>query len=126
MTSLVARMTPFVAAVVLAGCGSSGVRQALPKTVATHPLIVGNTTGKGPDAWYDPTPVRVNVGQAIRWVNRDQEPHDVTSFGANISSGPIPYRGSFTWIPTRPGTFTYFCTLHPGMHGTIVVLPKHQ
>jgi plastocyanin len=112
-----------VLSIVVAGCGShvTAQKQVLPRTTHTRPLIVENTTGKGPDAWYDPDPIRAHVGQAITWVNHDREPHDVTSFDANISSNPIPYKGSFTWTPTRAGTFHYFCTLHPGMHGKIIV-----
>jgi plastocyanin len=111
---------------VLAGCGSHATapKQVLPRAADTHPLIVENTTNKGTDAWYDPNPIHAQVGQSITWVNHDKEPHDVTSFDANFSSGPIPYRGSYTWVASRAGTFRYFCTLHPGMHGAIVVQAK--
>jgi plastocyanin len=112
-------------AVALTGCGSSAAKQALPKTSPGHALIVEDTVGTNPDAWYDPTPLRITVGGTITWTNRDQEPHDATSFAAGFSSGPIPTGGSYRWTATRPGTFHYFCTLHPNMHGVIVVKRRH-
>jgi plastocyanin len=106
----------------LAGCGSSS-RSASPAVsvqAMTHPKIVPNPSGH-PDAWYRPDPIRVRVGQAITWTNQDNDPHDVTADGGAFASGPIPAGGVFRWVPTQPGTYTYFCTLHPEMHGVVIV-----
>jgi plastocyanin len=86
-----------------------------------HPLIVPNTHGKYPDSFYVPDPIRVRVGQPITWINKDTDPHDVTADDGTFGSGPIGAGGTFVWVPTQPGTYPYFCTIHPEMHGTIVV-----
>jgi plastocyanin len=87
----------------------------------THPQIVPNTQGSSPDSWYEPDPIRVRVGQTITWTNQDTDPHDVTADDGTFASGPIGAGGSFRWTPTRPGTYRYICTLHPEMHGEIIV-----
>lgn len=110
-------------AVLAGGCSSSPTKPSLPKAPPTHPLIVEHPGGS-PDALYDPDPIHVTVGQSITWTNKDHEPHDVTSFKGGFSSGPIAYSATYTWHATTPGTFHYFCTLHPDMHGVIVVSPK--
>lgn len=108
----------------LAGCGTtsgSGTPTNTPSHHAmTHPLIIENPSGH-PDAWYRPDPIRVRVGQSVIWTNRDSDPHDVTALNGTFDSGPIPAGGTFRWIPQRPGTYRYMCTLHPDMHGVIIV-----
>jgi len=109
----------------IAGCGSnsSASKSASVASVysMTHPQIVANTQGASPDAWYVPDPIRVRVGQAIIWTNQDSDPHDVTADDGTFYSGPMGAGGSFRWTPTRPGTYRYFCTIHPEMHGEIIV-----
>lgn len=121
-----------VAALILlattAGCGSSAAPPpATPSSVAAispyamrHPNIVENPTGH-PDAWYEPNPIRVKVGQSVTWTNRDADPHDATATNGMFASGPIAAGASYTWVPTRPGTYQYFCTIHPEMHGVVIV-----
>jgi plastocyanin len=86
----------------------------------THPQIVPTRSGH-PDALYVPDPIRVRVGQTVTWINRDTDPHDVTADQGAFASGPIPAGLSFSWTPTAPGTYTYTCTLHPDMHGVVIV-----
>jgi plastocyanin len=84
------------------------------------------------DHAFVPRIVHVKVGQAIVWVNTDQDPHTITSgstgAGDDIwkSSPLIPDGQTFTLRLTRPGTYPYFCKPHQfeeSMHGTIVVSP---
>lgn len=104
------------------GCGSSSTGQSVASVQAmTHPQIVQNRNSKYPDAWYEPNPIRIRVGQAITWTNQDADPHDVTADTGVFASGPIANGGTFRWTPTKSGTYTYFCTLHPEMHGMIIV-----
>ena len=109
-----------LATVLLAGCASSANAPSEPKAPPTRPLIVEHKGG-APDALYDPDPIHVSIGQTITWTNRDHEPHDVTSFTGGFSSGPIAFSAHFRWRAAKAGTFHYFCTLHPDMHGVIVV-----
>jgi plastocyanin len=107
---------------VLSSCGGSGHKNVLPPAPPMHPLIVQHPGGN-PDAFYDPDPAHLKVGQTITWTNKDHEPHDVTSFAGGFSSGPFAFGTSYRWTAVRPGTFHYFCTLHPDMHGLLVIRP---
>ena len=111
----------FIAAI-LAGCGSSAAspKPTVPSYSATQPVIVEHEGGN-PDALYLPDPIKVRIGQEVTWTNDDGDPHDVTAYSGAFASGPIPSGGSWRWIATRPGTYRYFCTVHPEMHGTIIV-----
>jgi plastocyanin len=87
-----------------------------------HPVIVANRKSKVPDAFYVPNPIRVRAGQTVTWTNDDNDLHDVTADDGTFSSGPMAYRTTWRLRLTRPGTYRYFCTLHPDMHGTLIVL----
>ncbi len=69
-----------------------------------------------------PARATVPVGAQVTWTNRDEEPHIVVSTGNRFPSSPAldtgdRYRATFT----TPGTYTYFCSIHPQMVATIVV-----
>lgn len=104
----------------VAGCGDSAPKSHISAYAMAHPLIVQNPKGP-PDAFYQPNPIRVRVGTRITWTNKDTDPHDVTAESGVFDSGPIGAEGTFSWIPLHPGTYPYFCTIHPEMHGVIVV-----
>ena len=84
------------------------------------------TSGGG----YEPDRVTVSPGGSVIWDNQDNALHTATSgnpetavtdgkfdsglIGANQASKPIT-------MPTEPGEYTYFCTLHPFLVGTVTV-----
>jgi plastocyanin len=79
---------------------------------------------------YDPDPVTVSPGAVIVWDNQDNALHTATSgdpatavpdglfdtgmVGAMTQSQPVT-------MPTEPGEYAYFCTLHPYLAGTVIV-----
>jgi plastocyanin len=83
--------------------------------------IVPNTHGHNPDSFYVPHTIYVKVGQIVTWRNLDTDPHDATADSGAFDSGPMAFHGHFRWLALRPGRHTYFCTLHPEMHGVIIV-----
>lgn len=111
--------------VFLAGCSSPFAAGAtstpmIPVGSNTHVTVIATKSGH-PDALYVPDPIRVHVGQTITWSNSDTDPHDVSADDGAFYSGPIGTGGRWQWKATKPGTYTYTCTLHPDMHGTIIV-----
>jgi len=68
-------------------------------------------------------PVTVNVarGSELRWINRDQVPHTVSADGDVFDTGNFGRDEPRSIRFDTPGTFTYFCRLHPFMRGTVVV-----
>ncbi|HEU4599008.1 MAG TPA: cupredoxin family copper-binding protein [Solirubrobacterales bacterium] len=71
---------------------------------------------------YQPDPVVVQVGGKVIWQNEDSAPHTATADDGSFDTGTIEQGkvGSETF--KDPGTFTYFCTIHPTMHGTVEVV----
>jgi len=71
---------------------------------------------------YQPDPVVVQVGGKVTWQNEDTAPHTATADDGSFDTGTIENGkiGSATF--KEPGTFTYFCEIHPTMHGTVEVV----
>ncbi|HET7418684.1 MAG TPA: cupredoxin domain-containing protein [Solirubrobacterales bacterium] len=71
---------------------------------------------------YEPDPVVVQVGGKVSWQNEDTAPHTATADDGSFDTGTIEKGklGSATF--KEPGTFTYFCAIHPTMHGTVEVV----
>jgi plastocyanin len=74
--------------------------------------IVGNL--------FSPATISVTAGGTVSWANNDSVTHTVTADDQSFTSGLL--KGATTWSRTfpTPGTFTYFCEIHPQMTGTVV------
>ena len=70
---------------------------------------------------YAPPTLTVSLGTTVRWVNRDEEPHTVTSATGAFASTGLVKDDSFAQTFTKRGTYQYFCALHPHMKATVVV-----
>ena len=71
---------------------------------------------------YQPDPVVVQVGGKVIWQNQDTAPHTATADDGSFDTGTIEKGkiGSETF--KEAGTFTYFCEIHPTMHGSVEVV----
>jgi plastocyanin len=70
---------------------------------------------------FSPNPVTVSVGAAVRWTNRDDIPHNVVSDDKSFKSKVLDTDDAFVYTFTKPGTYSYFCSIHPKMTGRVVV-----
>jgi plastocyanin len=72
---------------------------------------------------YTPSEITVAPGTTVRWVNQDQADHTVTSDepGGPLDSGVLGEGQSFEYTFETPGTFTYFCEIHPFMTASVTV-----
>ena len=70
---------------------------------------------------FSPATLTVPVGTAVTWTNRDDIPHTVVSDDKSIKSKALDTDEKFTFTFSKAGTYTYFCSIHPKMKGTIVV-----
>ena len=75
------------------------------------------------DFAYRPTPVTIHAGDRIAFVNDDDEAHTVTASDKSYDSGGLDTTDRYERVFTTPGTYAYFCELHPYMKASIVVLP---
>lgn len=74
------------------------------------------------DFAFNPQKITVKSGEKITWVNHDEEPHTVVSVGKKFQkSSALDTDQEFSIIAGAPGTYEYFCSVHPKMTGTIVV-----
>ena len=74
------------------------------------------------DFAFNPQTLTVRAGEKITWINRDEEPHTVVSVEKQFKkSTALDTDQEFTITAGAPGTYTYFCSVHPKMTGTIVV-----
>jgi plastocyanin len=97
------------------------------ETTVVMPLGSSSATG---GAGFEPLDITVSPGATVVWDNQDNALHTATSgnpdtatpdgkfdtgiVGANQQSKPVT-------MPTQPGEYRYFCTLHPFLVGTVTV-----
>ena len=70
---------------------------------------------------FTPSTVNVPVGTQVHWTNRDDIPHTVVSEDKLFKSKALDTDDEFSFTFSKPGTYKYFCSLHPKMTATIVV-----
>jgi plastocyanin len=63
----------------------------------------------------------IPVGTEVTWVNRDDIPHTVVSDDKVFKSKALDTDDKFTYTFTKPGTYKYFCSLHPKMTAEVIV-----
>lgn len=73
---------------------------------------------------FEPETVTITAGDTVRWTNLDPESHDVRGTGTNFGSTALAQGGSYEFLFTDPGTYEYYCSIHPSMKGTVVVTEK--
>ncbi len=75
------------------------------------------------DHAFTPAELTISTGTKVTWTNHDQDPHTVVQRGApsGFHSSALDTNDSYSYTFTTPGTYTYFCTLHPAMVGKITV-----
>ncbi|MCX6684327.1 MAG: cupredoxin family copper-binding protein [Methanoregula sp.] len=106
---------------IVAGCSSSQT----PSTTATPTAsTVGGNTITIKNFAFDPSSLTVKTGTVVTWVNQDGVSHTITSDTGSpvaFSSDSLSNGASYTFTFTLPGTYTYHCSIHPSMKGTIIV-----
>lgn len=70
---------------------------------------------------FTPNMMEVSVGTTVVWTNDDDIPHAVAATERQFKSHALDTGDSFSYTFSQPGTYEYFCSLHPHMTGKIVV-----
>jgi plastocyanin len=109
----------------LAACGGSSSPSAkhaaaptATKAATKQPSTVAVTMR---NIRFRPHRIVVHLGQTVRWTNDDQVDHTVASSALRLASEGIGPGKTFSYTPKRRGTFAYFCTIHAGQTGVLVV-----
>ena len=72
---------------------------------------------------FTPQHVTVKTGTTVTWINDDDVPHTVASSTKFFKSKALDTKDKFSFTFTTPGTYAYFCSVHPQMTGTVTVEP---
>ena len=107
-------------ALVVALLAALAVSSNLPKTVAASAPPAGAEVEINNFA-FTPATITVPVGATVTWTNKDEITHNVVSTDESIRSQALDTNDKFTFTFTQAGTFSYVCSIHPRMRGTVVV-----
>jgi len=73
------------------------------------------------DHIFVPANLTVPAGSKVTWVNHDADPHTVVEENNKFHSGALDTNDNYSYTFMTPGTYKYFCTLHPTMLGSVTV-----
>lgn len=95
---------------------------AMPASQAATPVAGPNQVVINNFA-FGPATLTVKRGTTVTWINKDGDAHTVTAVGAKppFASNPLDTGDSFSFTFNQPGTYAYFCKIHPTMKGVVVV-----
>jgi plastocyanin len=94
---------------------------ATPPANASSEVAVKEVAIKIDNFSFSPATITVPVGTTVRWTNRDDIPHTVVSDDKVFKSKALDTDEAFTYTFTKPGTYGYFCSIHPKMIAKVVV-----
>lgn len=98
--------------------GQAASRGGKGATIRLHQRVVRVTIH---NFAFHPARLVVSPGTRIIWTNTDSDPHTVDSAKNIWTSEALDTDGHFARVFKKTGTFAYYCSIHPFMHGTIVV-----
>jgi plastocyanin len=96
-----------------AGAAEPSTAHLLPSAVTIHIK----------DFKYRPNQVTIHAGDRVTFINDDSEAHTATSDDTSFDSEGLDSGDTWQHVFAKPGTYRYFCELHPYMKATLVVLP---
>jgi plastocyanin len=122
-------------AIVLAACGGGGGgKTAAGNGMAGMPMpgpaatgATGTSTPVATDSVniqnfkFSPATITVTAGSTVVWTNDDSVQHDITFAGGGIASSTLNQNDTFSHAFPTAGTYHYICSIHPFMHGTVIV-----
>lgn len=86
----------------------------------TGQAMAVNTVSMG-DNFFAPQSIIITAGSAIEWKNDGVLPHTATSDSGLFDTGILKKTQSASQVFNTPGTYPYFCEVHPEMTGTVIV-----
>jgi plastocyanin len=100
--------------------GMSGTPASAPpaaaQPVATDAVVIQNFA-------FAPAMITITAGTTVHWTNKDTDAHTVTSDTGLFGSAALPTGAGYAHTFTKPGTYSYHCSIHPFMVATVVVQP---
>lgn len=128
--------TFFIACIALSACnapsGEDPQTENAETTIETNQMNVPTQTTASREGepfvniknfQYQPVTLTVSTGTTVVWENNDTVLHTVTSNDGTgtLDSGRLSQGETYSYTFSTPGTYTYYCAIHPNMRGTIIV-----
>ncbi|WP_273732737.1 cupredoxin domain-containing protein [Mycolicibacterium septicum] len=101
--------------------GMAPMRPGAPASTPVAP--VAGTAVSIDNFAFAPAMLTVHRGDTVTWTNHDEEPHTVAAEDGSFRSPGMDTNGTFSFTFANPGSYDYVCSIHPVMHGTVVVTP---
>lgn len=113
----------------VAGGAMLAPRHAAAQGMSSSAVHADSTAKRPPQSYsieikdfsFGPMMLTVPAGATVTWTNKDEEPHTVFSSDDVFKSKALDTDEKFSFTFTKPGTYKYFCSVHPKMVGAIVV-----
>ncbi len=70
---------------------------------------------------FTPQVITIKAGTSVTWTNKDDVPHTVVSTSKRFASRVLDTDDRFSFTFNEPGTYDYYCSIHPHMTGKVVV-----
>ncbi len=115
MKASLRRFTALAAAAVLLQITAALAQQST-SPPANAPIVVHIK-----DYAYQPADLTVKTGDSVEFVNDDDVAHTVTAKDGSFDSKNLDPHAHWTSVFSKPGTYPYVCSYHPGMAGSITV-----
>ncbi len=97
--------------------GSDDEADATPAVLDTRAVTIEIS-----DFRYGPPNLSLPAGATVTWLNRDAAPHDSAARDGTWDTELLQRNEEFALTFDEPGTWEYFCTIHPYMTATLTVL----
>jgi amicyanin len=110
----------------MAGHGMTGAPAPAP-VASSSPTVSASAAPQGANAVditnfaFVPATLTVPVGATVTWTNHDGEPHRIAAGDGSFHSPGLDTNATYSSTFPTAGTFDYICSIHPFMHGTVVV-----
>jgi plastocyanin len=100
-----------------ASVNPSGATNVTPQPVVANGKIV-DVSIQG--FAFNPESIGVSPGDTVRWTNKDSASHIVK--GSTFESRSLAKGDAYEFVFTEPGVYSYICSIHPSMKGTVTVV----
>jgi plastocyanin len=107
---------PLISILAMMSCGKGGGYNSstnYPPPAANAVSIVNMS--------FSSASLTVTAGTTVTWTNKDGTTHTVTADDSSFDSGYLAMGSKFSKVFSVKGTYTYHCSIHSTMKGTIIV-----
>jgi len=70
---------------------------------------------------FGPETLTVPANSTVTWINKDDVPHVIASDDGVFRSKALDTEDKYSYTFTKPGTYPYYCSVHPKMVGKVIV-----